>query len=246
MTTFDKGINMKTCNKCKKEKPLSDFHICSSKKDGRTAHCKECRNKASRERAKKIGNDKLYQIALSKNPERYKRKRREYYEKNKQEIINRVAKWRKDNPEARRREYQNSRDEKIAYAKKWASENKEKRRQISRAYKERFNSDPANRPYIICRKLLARVVNLKPEGKTGKTEKMLGYTRGQLKSHIESLFADGMSWSNHGEWHIDHIKPVSLFIAEGETDPKVINALSNLQPLWAKDNLSKGAKYDPE
>lgn len=237
---------MKTCTKCKVTKSLDDFHNCKSKKSGKFSHCKKCRNKYNRDKAESIGHDVLYKKALERNPERYKKKQKERYENNKQEFINRVSEWRKKNPDARKREYQKSRDERIAYAKKWASENKEKRREISRAYKERFNSDPANRPYIICRKLLERVVNLKPEGKTGKTEKMLGYTRHQLKSHIEKLFEDGMSWSNHGEWHIDHIKPVSLFITEGETDPKVINALSNLQPLWAKDNLSKGAKYDPE
>lgn len=48
-----------------------------------------------------------------------------------------------------------------------------------------------------------------------------------------------MTWENWGEWHIDHIKPVAQFIREGITCPKQINALSNLRPLWAHDNLSK-------
>lgn len=72
---------------------------------------------------------------------------------------------------------------------------------------------------------------------------ILGYDKVTLKNHIQSLFKEGMSWLNYGEWHIDHIKPIKQFILEGETDPKIINALSNLQPLWAKENLSKGAKY---
>lgn len=69
-----------------------------------------------------------------------------------------------------------------------------------------------------------------------------GYLSGDLKSHIESLFLDGMSWDNHGEWHVDHIKPVSKFIDLGIYDPAKINALSNLQPLWARDNWAKAAR----
>jgi len=46
-----------------------------------------------------------------------------------------------------------------------------------------------------------------------------------------------LSWDNHGEWHIDHIIPVSRF--DESVDIKIMNSLSNLQPLWAKDNLKK-------
>lgn len=60
---------------------------------------------------------------------------------------------------------------------------------------------------------------------------------------LESLFLNGMSWGNRSEWHIDHIKPIKAFLDEGETNYNIINNPSNLQPLWAKDNLSKGAKY---
>lgn len=76
-----------------------------------------------------------------------------------------------------------------------------------------------------------------------RTEKLLGYSRFALVSRIEFQFKDGMSWSNYGEWHIDHKKPISRFLAQGITEPKIINALSNLQPLWAKDNLSKGDRF---
>lgn len=55
-----------------------------------------------------------------------------------------------------------------------------------------------------------------------------------------------MSWEAHarGEIHIDHIVPVSKLVSDGETDPAVINALSNLRPMWAADNLAKGAKQE--
>ncbi len=69
----------------------------------------------------------------------------------------------------------------------------------------------------------------------------LGYSALELKEHLENLFAEGMSWKNYGEWHIDHIKPLSKF--DKETPSNVVNSLSNLQPLWANDNLSKSNNY---
>ena len=60
---------------------------------------------------------------------------------------------------------------------------------------------------------------------------------------IESLFSEGMNWSNRKEWHIDHIKPIKAFLDENVYDYGVINHHKNLQPLWAKDNMSKGASY---
>lgn len=70
----------------------------------------------------------------------------------------------------------------------------------------------------------------------------LGFSLEQLRKHIESQFADGMSWGNYGRWHVDHEKPCATF---DQTDPVQFSecwALSNLQPLWAADNLRKGAK----
>lgn len=70
---------------------------------------------------------------------------------------------------------------------------------------------------------------------------MLGYSKSDLVLHLSELFTDGMNFGNYGDWHIDHIKSIKSFIDEGVSDPKIINALSNLQPLWAFDNLSKGS-----
>jgi len=94
------------------------------------------------------------------------------------------------------------------------------------------------------RRTLHRIEQAKGAGRINRAEAELGYTQQEFMRHIESLWVDGMSWSNRSEWHIDHIKPLSQFIKEGVTDPKIINALSNLQPLWAKDNLSKGSKFE--
>lgn len=89
------------------------------------------------------------------------------------------------------------------------------------------------------RKSIERLENRYYLSKTNY-EEVLGYTREDFIAHIESLWEEGMSWDNRSEWHIDHIKSIKSFKDEGITDPKIVNALSNLQPLWAEDNLRKG------
>lgn len=72
----------------------------------------------------------------------------------------------------------------------------------------------------------------------------LGCTVEFLKAYLESKFKPGMSWKNYGEWHIDHIKPLSSFDLTDLGQFKEACHYSNLQPLWAIDNLKKGAKYE--
>ena len=62
----------------------------------------------------------------------------------------------------------------------------------------------------------------------------------RLKKHIEREWKKGMTWDNHGEWHVDHVYPVSRF--SKETPVSEVCALDNLQPLWGPDNLSKSNK----
>ena len=82
--------------------------------------------------------------------------------------------------------------------------------------------------------------------KDERTFTLLGYSPMDLVRHIESQFTDGMSWDNRGEWHIDHIRPVVSFNFDstGHPDFKKCWALNNLQPLWAKDNMSKNDKWN--
>lgn len=83
-------------------------------------------------------------------------------------------------------------------------------------------------------------------GKGTKTNQFLGCSGKQLKTYIESLWLEGMTWENYGlyGWHIDHKKPCSSFDLSDPEQQKACFHYSNLQPLWAKDNLSKGAKFD--
>lgn len=85
--------------------------------------------------------------------------------------------------------------------------------------------------------------------KTGKHghhwESLVDYTLDDLIKHLESQFLPGMTWDNYGEWHIDHIIPVSVFNFDSYDHPDFRRcwALSNLRPMWAKDNFKKGARF---
>lgn len=83
------------------------------------------------------------------------------------------------------------------------------------------------------------------DGKGGSaTFDIVGYSAEELKAHLERNFTTGMTWGNYGDWHIDHIIPVSAFNIEtvDDMDFKRCWALANLQPMWASQNMSKGAK----
>jgi len=74
--------------------------------------------------------------------------------------------------------------------------------------------------------------------KEGHTIDLLGYSALEFKEHITALFTEGMTWRNHGEWHVDHIKPVGSF--ETTEHPSIVNALSNLRPMWGTTRIING------
>lgn len=76
--------------------------------------------------------------------------------------------------------------------------------------------------------------------KNKKFKEYIGCSIKELADHLEKQFKVGMSWDNHGEWHIDHIIPLSS--AENEAEIYKLSHYTNLQPLWAAENMTKGAK----
>jgi hypothetical protein len=76
--------------------------------------------------------------------------------------------------------------------------------------------------------------------KKNKTFDIVGCNPLQLKEHLEKQFVDGMTWENKGDWHIDHIIPLSS--AKTEDELYKLCHYTNLQPLWAIDNIKKGKK----
>lgn len=83
-------------------------------------------------------------------------------------------------------------------------------------------------------------------GKDTSWTKLVGYTADELRRHLERQFAKGMSWDNFGEWHIDHIVPIARFTFSSADDEqfKQCWAVTNLRPLWARANISKGARRE--
>jgi hypothetical protein len=104
----------------------------------------------------------------------------------------------------------------------------------------------ATRPEVKLSKYFAHRMRLSlKSGKGGRHwEDVVGYRVGDLRGHLESQFADGMSWENYGAWHVDHKLPVASFNFATVDDPdfKECWSLGNLQPLWAIDNMRKGSK----
>ena len=84
---------------------------------------------------------------------------------------------------------------------------------------------------------------LKNNYKNGFTVDHIGCTIKFLKQHLESKFKSGMTWENQGQWHIDHMIPLSSFDLSDKKELKKACHHTNLQPLWAKDNLKKNNKY---
>lgn len=143
----------------------------------------------------------------------------------------------------KRKEYmrvfrQTHRKEILAYARDYRIRN---RKHIALWRKNRYHRDV---PYRLANVLRARLNKaLRKDSKKGSFINDLGCSVGELKSHIERMFLTGMSWENWGQngWHIDHIIPISSFdLTNREQYLKAIH-YTNLQPLWAKDNIRKGA-----
>lgn len=113
--------------------------------------------------------------------------------------------------------------------------------------KEWQKRQPKDTNYSISKALRASIVGaLKRQGirKNRRTEDLLGTTKVEARKYIESLFKPGMTWENHGEWHLDHIIPCASFDLKCPVQQLACCYYKNLQPLWAIDNMKKGAKLD--
>ena len=118
-------------------------------------------------------------------------------------------------------------------------------REKQRVSQRRYDKRRAKKPH---RMLLNRLrVHMNDKLRAGSTRHsvLLGCTGLQLKAHIESLWAVGMNWQNRRQWHIDHRRPCSAFDLDDPEQLRQCGHYTNLQPLWARDNLRKSASYDP-
>ena len=117
------------------------------------------------------------------------------------------------------------------YHKQYRVDNKSK---IAVRRKQRLKTDLLFSIRCKFRSLVSGAFKRIGQNKPAKTEQLLGCSWLEAKAHFERLFQEGMRWDNHGEWHIDHIRPVASFELD---ELHLMNHISNLQPLWAEENL---------
>jgi len=169
--------------------------------------------------------NKKMKVWRDNNREKMKELSKDWYKKNKERIAMKAKVW-----------YQNNKDKKSLTNKLWNIKNRKK---ITERLRNRRKIDPT---YKLIMNLRRRtLLALKGKNKSASTMTLLGVPNVEfLWLHLEKLFKPGMTRENHGKWHIDHIKPCSSFdLTKPEEQAKCFN-YTNLQPLWASENLSKG------
>lgn len=227
----------KVCSKCNLKLELKYFSKDRTKASGYYPSCKDCNKEVRRAYwenyyAEKREQARTKKMLLERCPvthacrkilskESHRRANRTYREKHRDRL---KEQWTKYNRERK-------------------PITPEKAREYKRRGYEKLKSDPIKWLNHLLRTRLRdsikRSVNI-------RTSDYIDYTADELREHLENQFTDGMSWDNYGRygWHIDHIRPIASFDMTDSDQIKECWALSNLRPLWAKDNLRKGASWD--
>lgn len=220
---------MKTCSKCKIEKELDEFFNNKAMKDGKSNYCKSCHSAEALKR-KELYKAKKYHLNRSEEAKAYSK---QWYEDNKErEQIKRKA-YREQNI-----------DKQQEIHKKWYAENKESKLKKNADYeKQQLIHNPLFR---VKKNLRSRISNaLNGKIKHQHTIQLLGCSIKELKKHLELQFDDKMNWENYGSyWHVDHIKPCSLFNLLNEDEQMECFHYTNLQSLEANENLKKYNKFN--
>lgn len=166
------------------------------------------------------------------NKEKIKIRKRKNYEKNKKKILIK-----------NKERYKNNKEKYLINQREYNKTHKKERSEYNYQYqKNRLKTDINYKIICSLRDRLRKAIRFNQ--KSGSAVKDLGCSISELKLHLESKFQFGMSWDNYGYngWHIDHIKPLSRFNLQNREDFLKANNYTNLQPLWAEDNLKKGSK----
>jgi hypothetical protein len=211
----------KICTKCGGVKPATaEFFSSTAKaKSGLRSVCKPCVNAV--EKMRREANPGAARVRCAKwyaeNRERRREASARWYAENKDRVArNRQARIDADPEGVRKcwRDWQN----------------------------ERYRTDPRHRVKSCVSAALRK--SLRGEKGGRKWEEIVGYTVDDLIAHLERQFRAGMTWETYGrKWEIDHIRPVSLFeLEKGVAEIRACWALSNLRPLCARENRSKGAR----
>lgn len=208
---------VKTCTKCGNEYPATAEHF----------HRRQASSDGFASRCKSCCRE--YRC---KHPQNL----HDYYVSHKEECIERCRRWRLAQPDFNQRY--------LEYRQNWLAVNADRVRETTRRYRHEHCQTPEHR---LNRAVSRGISKSLEDGKNGKHwEDLVGYTLADLVAHLEPQFTKGMTWDNYGEWHIDHIKPVSHFCYENYDDPgfEICWSLWNLQPMWAFENASKGNRCE--
>ena len=189
-------------------------------------------------------------IYYLKNKERASIRSKIYRENNSRSIAEHKKKYSRDNKDAIAKRgalwYQRNRVSIIIKSRQYFLKNKQRIRiRLKTYWNNRYKNDLKFHLRSCVSSSIRNKLRRRLLGKKGKpTFSFLPYTLDQLISHLEKQFTEGMTWQNHGKWHIDHIKPDSSFDYKSVEDFEFQKcwALENLQPLWAYDNLQKSNK----
>lgn len=262
----------KRCAKCKTVKRLDEFHKEAAARDGLHRRCRSCCSDVMRRwysnpenRAKRADANRRWQRTpegRAKMAEAYRRYRQTPEGRAKHAEYKR--RWRED-PENRAKEAERyrrwrqspeNRAKQAEAARRWGQnpDNRAKHTEAKRRWRQsgegrdwmaeyvrrRRKTDPQFRLALLIRRRLRHAI--KGTAKSARTLELLGCSPERLIQHLESQFKPGMTWANQGEWHIDHITPLASFDLSDPEQQRMACHWSNLQPLWADENIRKGAK----
>ncbi len=193
--------------------------------------------KRERDRLKRLQNKPQTQLLLPLREDKYTVNRR-YIERNRDAINARRRARAKTEPHRFR-----------TYARNYRQRNREASNAADRAKRKRWRETRPSFKILDClRTRLKHALKRQSAHKSDSITKLLGCSIESFKMHLESRFEPGMSWLNHSPtgWHIDHEVPCALFDLSKPDHVKACFHFSNLQPMWALDNIRKGAKYDKD
>jgi hypothetical protein len=244
-------LKTKICVICKLEKELSEYYLTTKRgKPYVLPRCKACSK-------------------LINNLEETKLRKSQWHQKNKERLYNIVVENKKRDPESYKNKRRAERakvksdtekyEKSLAYSRSWRASHKDSRRKTwvkyreknaetirakSKEYaKERAKFDINYRMRIALNSQMRYA--LRNGGcKSDRTLVLLGCSVKHLKIHLELKFQPGMTWENYGieGWHIDHVHPCSAFDLTKPDQQRLCFNYTNLQPMWAYENRSKGGK----
>jgi len=195
------------------------------------------------------------------NKEKIKKQNKQYYLNNKEKIIKYKKKYYLNNYEEKIKKYKNkyyliNKEKIIKYKKKYYLNNIKKMKKYYKLYsqknRKKLNQYRANKAkndpiFKLIQNQRRRIRQaLKEMKKTKSTLKLLGCSATELWNHLEKQFKSKMTRKNYGKWHVDHIRPCASFDLTNPKQQQICFHYTNLQPLWAIDNIKKGAKLDYE